>query len=139
MTRAENEGFKSLLEGNGFDVHMGEVDSFDPDLRTGHVRRYALILPTYSPDMQTRLTGSHGPRQPSFVVHCYAKTFDESAWLVDKVDELLRPAGWGVIPAVAGRRCERIQRDARFGPERESAGAGLWDAFAEYSFMSYPK
>jgi len=139
MSLAEVAGFKALLEGHGFDVYVGEVDSSDPDMRSGTVRRYALILSTYSPDLQVRHTGSRAPRQSSFVVHSYGKTFEESGWLADKIDSILRPRGWGVVPTVEGRRCQRIFRDSHFGPDQENDGARLWDAIAEYSFMSYPK
>lgn len=138
MSRAEIQGFAGLLEGQGFDVFVGEVDSADPDMALGAVRRYALILPTFSPDQQARLTGSYAPRLASFVVHCYGKTWDEAGWLHDRVDTILRPGGWGLTPTVTGRRCDPLTRTVSFGPDREEAGARLWDAFHEYQFMSYP-
>lgn len=131
MSRADAKGFAALLEGHGFDVHVGEVASTET--------RYALILPTFSPDIQTRLSGSFAPRLVSHVVHCYAKTWDESGWLRDRVDDILRPRGFGLTPIVEGRSCKPLTRVVSHGPEREEPGAGLWDAFSEYQFMSYPR
>lgn len=127
-------GFANLLAGEPFPVHRYEVAE-DPDLLT--TRRYVLLLPTFSPDRQTRLSGSYAPRLVSIVAHCYARSADEAGWLADRVDEVVRPRGFGVVPVVEGRKCDPVTRAAHFGPEREDAGS-LWDAFHEYQFMSYP-
>ncbi|MFD2757103.1 hypothetical protein [Gulosibacter faecalis] len=140
MSRSEGKALEALLEGRGYPVFLGEVPStFDGDLVASRERRYVLILPTFTPDVQTRFTGSYAARDASFVVHCYARTFDEAGWLAEAVDAVLRPRGFGVRPVVEGRNCHPIKRSESYGPDREEAGAGLWDAFSEYGFMSYPK
>jgi hypothetical protein len=138
MSSAELAGFMALFEGHGFEVFGGEVEPTDPGMALGVMRRYLLILPTYSPDIQRRLTGAYSTREVGFVAHCYGKTFAESDWLHKRVDAIARPNGWGVTPTVEGRKCKRIRRTANFGPDREEPGIGLWDAFHEYSFISSP-
>lgn len=129
--RLEIAAFEAALAGNGFGIQVGDVPST--------AIRYVLLLPTFSPDLQERLTGPSAPQQIGIVTHCYAATFTESVWLADKVDSILRPRGWGVTLDVPGRDCDPVERSAAYGPARDPDDPTLWDSIAEYQFISRPK
>ena len=136
MSLADIQGFAQLLDDAGFDVHVGEVPSIDDDEMP---RRYALVLLGFTPDIQERLTGSRAPRRVSAVVHAYARAWQESQWLADRIDELVRPNGWGRRPVVPGRSCDPVMRVDNVGAEPDRDGHPVWfHAINVYEFMSRP-
>lgn len=98
---------------------------------------YVCVMPARNEDEQARLTGGHATEVITLTVLSVGQSADQSAWLDEQVDRVLRPSGMGIRPSVPGRHCGRIYR--RVTDTRPSSLAiRIWETATVYQFTSTP-
>lgn len=69
---------------------------------------YWIIHPADGVDEQTRHSGPSSTEHPEFTIHTVGSTANQAKVNADLVKSSLVVAGFGIIPAVAGRRNQRL-------------------------------
>lgn len=69
---------------------------------------YALIHPTGGTDEQTRYTGPASTEHPEFTIHIAGASAEQVQTVTDLLKAVVIVDGFGIIPAVTGRRNQRM-------------------------------
>lgn len=100
---------------------------------------YVTLQPGDEGDEQDRATGSQMVRNPSTTFQCSGSTPEQTQWVVERLDAVLRPNRRGVRLTVAGWKNDPLRRDyvssVQIDPDTSPP---MWFATVEYSHRSQP-